>query len=46
MVKKSAEICIRCDGIGNTIKNTIIINCKYCNGEGLINTIKCVNYDC
>jgi hypothetical protein len=46
MVKKSAEICIRCNGIGNTIKNTIIINCKYCNGEGLINTIKCVNYDC
>ena len=45
-IKKSAEICIRCNGDGHTIKNTIIIDCRYCNGEGLINTIKCVNYDC
>lgn len=46
IIEKSAEICIRCDGIGNTIKTGIIINCIYCKGEGLINTIKCVNYDC
>lgn len=45
-IEKLAEICIRCDGNGCTIKHNIIINCKYCNGEGLINTIKCVNYDC
>ena len=46
IIEKSAEICIRCNGDGHTIKNTIIIDCRYCNGEGLINTIKCVNYDC
>jgi len=46
MIERLAEICTRCDGTGLKDRNTIIVSCIYCKGEGLISPIKCVNYDC